>query len=242
MASDGSRLVDATVRFGVEEIPVVIDFGKRRHLYISVNPDRSVLVKAPRRESLANVMVFVKRRASWIHLQRCRLEQNITVPLAINYTSGETALILGKQYTLRLIQGDEESVRRNESCLTVHTADPQDQSQVGVLVEQWYIDHAADVYVARLEHCFTSSALTGVEYPELRVSTMRRSWGTCSVNGWIHINSELVKTPMECIDYVIMHELCHFRHCNHSKVFYRLLSRMMPDWRQRKERLDRYVL
>ena len=71
---------------------------------------------------------------------------------------------------------------------------------------------------------------------------MKRRWGSCSGTGRILLNTELVKAPVHCIDYVITHELCHLRFASHGPEFYRLLDRLMPDWRQRKERLERVGL
>jgi hypothetical protein len=71
---------------------------------------------------------------------------------------------------------------------------------------------------------------------------MARRWGSCSENGTLLLNSQLVKAPTQCIDYVIVHELCHTMHFNHSKSFYELLTRVMPDWPERKRRLERVAL
>ena len=71
---------------------------------------------------------------------------------------------------------------------------------------------------------------------------MKRSWGTCSKYGWIHLNSELVKISENCVDYVIVHELCHLRERKHNKRFYSLVAQALPDWRKRRRMLERYVI
>jgi len=74
--------------------------------------------------------------------------------------------------------------------------------------------------------------------PTLRLQTMKVQWGSCSPAGRLTLNPHLVKAPRECIDYVLLHELCHLKEHNHARRFYQLLDMHMPRWQQRKARLD----
>jgi predicted metal-dependent hydrolase len=80
------------------------------------------------------------------------------------------------------------------------------------------------------------------EMPTLTVRKMTRRWGSCTKSGTVALNIDLIKVPLTFIDYVIVHELCHLKVHNHSPAFYRLLFRSMPDWKQRKERLDSFAI
>jgi len=87
-------------------------------------------------------------------------------------------------------------------------------------------------------------AICGVQHSrfyetELRIRHMKSRWGSCSVSRAILLNTELVKAPVHCIDYVIAHELCHFKYRKHGDQFYRFLGKLMPDWQDRKRRLER---
>ena len=78
--------------------------------------------------------------------------------------------------------------------------------------------------------------------PNIVVRRMGKRWGSCTETGNILINIELIKTPLYCIEYLIMHEICHLRVHNHGRAYYRLLTRCMPDWHRRKARLDSFVI
>ena len=78
--------------------------------------------------------------------------------------------------------------------------------------------------------------------PPLVVRQMVRRWGSCTTTGKVILNTDLVRAPVHCIDYVIVHELCHVRVHGHDKAFYRLLSACMPDWESRKARLESFVV
>ena len=80
----------------------------------------------------------------------------------------------------------------------------------------------------------------GVKEPILRIRSMETRWGTCSMSrGVVTLNKQLLEAPRSCIEYVVMHELCHFIHPNHSKQFYAFLSMLMPDWKERREQLNK---
>ena len=90
-----------------------------------------------------------------------------------------------------------------------------------------------------LDEFYTLFVPYGVKKPKLRVRTMRSCWGSCLVNkGIITLNRKLLMKPRECIEYVVVHELCHFIHPNHSKQFYGFMEQFMPDWKERKARLN----
>ena len=111
------------------------------------------------------------------------------------------------------------------------------------LVNQWYREEAIPVFNNALERLLPVVAAHGIEKPDLRVRRMKTRWGSCSwAKGKITLNSELLKVPQPCIDYVIMHELAHFRHHGHDQSFYSFLDMVMPDWRERKKMLKEYSL
>lgn len=233
----------ALVEHAGQQIPVSVAFRDRQRLSISVHADGSVTALAPAGRSLEEVTAHLRRRRTWIARQRRHFEKYQPLPTEKWYVSGETHLYLGRQYRLRVHQSDEVAVRLIGKFFEVHVPEPKEPQAVAAAMRQWYQAHAESLFKERMRGCvqLASPLRFGVE-AKLRVKPMARRWGSCSKTGTITLNTDLVKTPLHCIDYVIMHELCHLCIHDHSPAFFRMLGRCMPDWQQRKDRLELMVL
>src|SRR5208282_264589 len=107
------------------------------------------------------------------------------------------------------------------------------------LVTGWFRSRANAVFTEVFETSKVKAARYGIAADSFSIRRMKNRWGSCNHNGNILLNPELILAPLMCIEYVIVHELCHLKEHNHSSKFYRLLDRMMPEWQQRRERLNR---
>ena len=230
------------IQFGSETIPFTLEMRQRRRLAISVHPDRRVTVLAPADCSLADALARVHKRAAWIARQRAYFEQFHPLPHEKRYVSGETHLYLGRQYRLKIHSAATPSVKLTGCYLHVATANGHDALQVQRLLDEWYRNHARGIFHTRLLRCLDNAPALCLPPPAILIRRMSRRWGSCTRAGNILLNLDLVKTPLYCIEYVIMHELCHLRIHDHSPGYYRLLSRCMPDWEKRKTRLDSCVI
>jgi hypothetical protein len=197
-----------------------------------------VTVVAPEEFSAAQVMPRVRRRAQWIVRQRTYFEQFQPKQPAQRYVSGETFRYLGRQYRLKVRAAAADSVKLMGRYLYVHSS----QAAIGVhnkrLIDRWYRERGQVIFVRRLEACMETTRTLRVDPPEITFRKFAKRWGSCTRSGQIVLNTELLQAPVHCIDYVIIHELCHLKVRSHSPRFYALLSRMMPDWKRRKERLE----
>lgn len=205
---------------------------------IKVHPDCRVVVSAPQDAANEEVLAAVKQRSRWIYqqLRDFRQQQEHITPR--QYISGESHLYLGKQYLLKVNVEPQQpqgvKLLRGKLEVSVRSRDPE---RVKNLLANWYKERAREVFARRLE-ALLEQALWVNEKPPLRLLVMQTQWGSCSPNGRITLNPNLVKAPRDCIDYVILHELCHLAEHNHSERFYRLMSQVMPGWESIKERLD----
>jgi hypothetical protein len=126
--------------------------------------------------------------------------------------------------------------------LHVHTPNPSHTDRVRTLVENWYRERATQLLHRYLQQCYARLKRFGIPSPTVRLQKMQKRWGSCTPKRSIILNTELIKAPPQCIDYVIVHELCHLRIHGHSETFFRLLTACMPDWRIRKRRLESVAL
>ena len=200
--------------------------------------DRSVVVRAPMRASLARIRAFVDARAAWIEKARHHFEQQPQKAAPPGFATGEIHCFLGQNYRLSVSRGRADSVEILVGCLCVTTKADPTEARVKALLEGWYRAQANVVFLDRSAVCHPLVAGEGIPFPELRIRKMTSRWGSCSPSGRINLNLWLVKAPVACIDYVIVHELCHFRVKNHGPKFWKLVARVMPDHADRRKRLN----
>jgi predicted metal-dependent hydrolase len=226
--------------YGEEKIPYQICHlpDREGNVAIHVHPDGSVQVDAPMNTELSDIKIAVQKRARWVvgHIEKAQELREHVLPR--EYVSGESYYYQGRRFQLKVITklNTKGSVKLQRGKLCVETTDAS-PTKVKKLLRAWYRDRAKDYFNKRLKDI--SSRVTWVEeIPEWRLVTMKKQWGSCSPNGVLLLNPHLVKAPRECIEYVLLHELCHLQEHNHSPRFYRLLTEQMMEWRSVKAKLD----
>jgi predicted metal-dependent hydrolase len=200
-------------------------------------------VKAPVGCDLATIQAIVQKRGRWIvrHQQKFQTYTR-PAPQPRRYVDGETYRYLGQAYSLRLETGQIEHVELRGENLVVYLRDTSDKKRAAHLIDRWYRKQVASVLKARMAACFPLVRHWGVQYPELSFRTMKTRWGSCRATGKMTFNIRLIQVETELIDYVVLHELCHLKELNHSKAFYALMDQVLPDWRKRRERLNKSVI
>ena len=228
-----------TLQYGTTTIEYEIVYAERRTLAIHVHPDLRVTVEAPSHTTSEVIEERVHNRAAWILRQQRNFARYGFDQPPREYVSGETHYYLGRQYRLKVLQSatSRESARMSRGRILVYVQDTQDRERVKHLLQEWYRKQAKRVFQERLDEWYPKVARFGIDYSELAVRRMKSRWGSCTPSGKITLNLKLIQVPKVCIDYVIVHELAHRKHPNHSSEFYTLLDKVMPDWRERKQRL-----
>lgn len=245
---------------GQPALPFLLVRDRFHTLRITVKPDGSVTVKAPARTRAADILAAVEGRRAWIEAKRAFFRQR-PQPEPRRYADGETFYYLGRPFRLRLLPTDglsatDAAVSRTSAAESrrpvrlpsarlsgrelVVTGTDLTPDRVRKALETWRQRTALRLLGKRLPrlHAYACQVLgDSVPLPALNVRSLKRRWGSCSVRGEITLARQLSAVPLEGVDYVILHELCHLRRMDHSPHFHALLDRLLPDARDRAQRL-----
>jgi len=228
------------VRYGNDEVTCQVsrNSGLATRVRIHVLPNGEVEIEAPENESISSIKVAAQKKARWIFRQRTKALSNQKYATPREFVSGETHFYLGRRYKLVVQEkvGTPSSVKlsRGRIEVTLPVADP---AAVKRRLGAWYSERASAYLGAKLQEVVARISWVKGE-PPFKLMRMQAQWGSCSPEGVIYLNPALVRVPRHCIEYVIVHELCHLREHNHSKRFYHLLDRSVPRWRSTKCELD----
>jgi len=234
------------IEYGSKRIDFRLEYSDRRTLGITVTPDLEVLVKAPVDNTIDGIKERLRKKAPWIIRQLSFFLSFQPRLTDRKYVGGETHLYLGKQYRLKVISDElkvmsTEMVKLKGPFLEVHT---ENKDKVKQLVEAWYLAKAKERFHQLAQPLFEAfikrNDIENADY-NLSIRQMPTRWGSCTAKGRIILNPELIKAPKACIEYVIVHELCHLIQHDHTQRFLDLQTREMPEWEKWKNKLERLL-
>ena len=212
----------------------LIRSSRRRTVGITVNPDNTVTVRAPERLTEAAVRKMVEQKAVWI---REKLASNLRSQCGRapkTYENGEEFLFLGKAYRLEKVL-DGKDVALVDDRLRVgipEGLDGKERARLIALLSDWYRDQAVHILADRI--LFWRERVNA--YPKtMRVKRLKSRWGSCSNRGNLNFNWLLILAPPSIVDYIVVHELCHFHHPNHSAAFWETVRSALPDYKERRK-------
>lgn len=226
------------------EIHYCLERKNVKNLNLRVRKDGNVFVSANETVSYQEIDEFVCRKASYIigaidHFQQ--MAQYKSHPK--QYVSGETFYIQGRGLRLQVSQAKKDTVSSDGVYIFLEVKDANNIEKKRRIVTRFLDQQCKTVFADVMEELYPLFGKYGVKKPILRIRDMETRWGSClTKKGLITLNKRLIEAPRNCIEYVVMHELCHFIHPNHSKNFYAFLSMLMPDWKERKKELERFAL
>lgn len=229
--------MERSVQYGKTVINYILKRSNRKTLAIEVHPDLTVQVVAPIDAQIEMIEEKLIKRGSWIVKQQKYFEDFLPRTPIREYVSGETHLYLGKRYLLKVKSGTCNSVKLIGGVLQIEINSKSNYSAKQLLIG-WYKEHAESILQKHYAKNLSLFDQYKIPTPEIKIKRMKKRWGSYTSSGNIILNPELIKAPVKCIDYVIIHELCHAIGPLHNKLFYQNMERIMPDWKRWKERLE----
>ena len=223
------------IQFGSKKIDFHLRFSARKTLGISVTPNMKVLIKAPAGAHIDKIKAVVKKKAPWIIKQQSFFLGFHPKTPARKFVSGETHLYMGRQYKLKVIKGKKNDIHFNAREIIVHVKNGNTAKRI---LNNWYRERAKMKFADIAEPLIKKFKKYKVEPRSIYLQEMPSRWGSCTPKGKIILNPELIKAPKACIEYVIIHELCHLVHKNHTFKFFELQGKEMPDWERWKNKLE----
>ncbi|MFV2091282.1 MAG: M48 family metallopeptidase, partial [Pseudomonadales bacterium] len=242
-------------RLEVDSISVEIRRNRRRKTRIGLgfDPSGMVILDAPVDATTEELLSVVTEHGSWLRHRLASVREDAACVGSPQYDSGELLQYLGNAYELDVVSGATRVTRREKEAqlrlfhdvrgivgyITVSVPKP-DHASVKQTLNRWYEGEAKRLFARSVER-WRELPWVSEWTPDWRVRFMRSQWGSCSVSGRIALNTHLVKVPERLIDYVVLHELCHLRHHDHSWRFYGLMTATLPDWESRRDELNAYL-
>nr|WP_285855314.1 SprT family zinc-dependent metalloprotease [Paenibacillus cellulositrophicus] len=222
-------------------IEFFIERKRVKNVNLNIKPNMTIMVSASEKVPLSFIYDFVKSKGGWILKNIKTFEQVQPYKQSDReYVSGESFKYLGKQFRLRVeITSEEERVKYYRGFIVLMVKDPKDYAQKAKLMDDWYRVKAAKIFEESLDKQYPLVQKYGIKRPKIDLRVMKARWGSALIDSnTISLNAELIKAPKHCIDYVVLHELIHFKYNDHKDSFYNMLFSLMPDWEKRKAILD----
>lgn len=216
-----------------------------KNINLTIRPDLSILVSAKPSLPIESIEEYIKSKSSWIlkRIGRFQVTKSENT-VSHDYVSGESYKFLGKQYRLDVeLTLSAERVLLNDGYIRLFVKNKNKKTTKARLIDDWYRNQAKLVFEESLNRVYPMVETYVKIKPSLDFKVMKKRWGSClRSKSTILLNFELIKAPVYCIDYVMLHELVHFIHRNHDSKFYEMITVLMPDWRHRKEILDEEIV
>lgn len=225
----------------VGDLTMEIDRKDIKNLHLSVYPpDGRVRIATPLRVDDESVRLFAISKLSWIKKQRSRfLNQERESRRA--FVTGESHYFKGKRYLLNLIHhhGPSSVSLRNKKYIDLYIREHATQDQREAIIKDWYrekLREEAAPIISKWEKKI------GVKLNDWGIKQMKTKWGSCSIDSKrIWLNLELAKKSLECLEYVILHEMVHFLERNHNERYKAHLDKYMPTWREVRQELNEII-
>lgn len=225
-----------TVDLGEMSAVIVRKDIKNIHLCV-YPPDGKVRISAPYHTDIDAIKVFALTKLGWIRQQRRRLvgQERET---SREYLDRESHYVWGKRFLLKIAETEGPSnVELNGKTMFLHIRPGMNKDEMHAALAEWYRKQLRKVLPEMIERW---ESLMGVKVTQVFIQGMKTKWGSCNPStGMIRLNLELAKKPIECLEYILVHEMAHLIEPTHNQNFVAVMDRFMPNWQFQRDNLNR---
>ncbi|MCT4621296.1 MAG: M48 family metallopeptidase [Marinisporobacter sp.] len=215
------------------DVEFIVEYRNRKTLEIRIEPPHLVTVRAPKGVREEDVLKIVETKKKWIKDKLSFFKEMNYTKTKKEYVNGETFLYLGKAYSLKIIRAldmKEPSVKFENEMFYITTY-TEDESILKKAMKEWYRKKTLEEIIKRIGY-FQKHFL--VKPNAIKIKDQKKRWGSCSSKMNLNFNLRCVMMPESIIDYLVVHEMCHMVHMNHSKAFWQLVRDILPDYKERR--------
>lgn len=208
--------------------------SQRKTLTIQVTEDGEILVKAPLRLTKREIEEYLWQKREWIRQRKREVREQAALYPPKQWKDGDVFYYLGKPYRLILREDrslDEIRFCQEKETLVIESPDLSEET-VRCTVLYWYRQEAKEVLPQRVRYY---NQMLHLPVKSVTVKEQKKRWGSCSSLGNLNLNWKLIMAPVAILDYVVVHELCHFYEMNHSPAFWGKVEEILPDYKARRK-------
>ena len=213
-----------------------------KNMILKVKSNKEIYLTVPKRVTIKQAKEFVAKKIDWIKKQQNYYENFEDMKETTEFNDGDRVYFLGKKYILKIMASEKNQVEFDNEYLKLMIKEKyiENKEYIKNTYNKILREYAMKLFQDLVIKYQALMKKYGIKFPEIEIRKMKSRWGSCFyTKNKIVLNFSLIKTPMSCIEYVIVHELSHFKYHNHSKDFYNFVSIFVPDWKERRRVLNK---
>jgi predicted metal-dependent hydrolase len=228
------------IKLGNEVLNYEIIRTNRKTMGISIDNNKNLIVRSPKNIAEDKIKDVLNKKTKWILSKLKEMNQIKSVPKEKEFMTGEKLPYLGRRYRLvvssrsiskvevklyhgKFIINYPDELKNNDKCR---------REKIQDALINWYREHAKEKIIERVDKY---KVKLDVEPNNVVVKKQKKRWGSCSNKGNLNFNWKIIMAPMSIVDYIVVHELTHLIHDNHSREFWQMIKAIIPDYKKRSE-------